>query len=135
MSTVSSISIPEIRNRLSGQVIVPEDPKYDQARALFYAKFDRRPAVIIRPTDADEVAFVVSLARENGVELAVRSGGHSTAGHSVSEGGIVRRAGLGRSEAILAATGDRPFDLERAVFRMRVALGLTAGGTTVPEAA
>jgi hypothetical protein len=54
---------------------------------------------------------------------------------AVSEGGIVRRAGLGRSEAILAATGDRPFDLERAVFRMRVALGLTAGGTTVPEAA
>ena len=54
---------------------------------------------------------------------------------AVGEGGIVRRAGLGRAEAILAATGDRPFDLERAVFRMRVALGLTAGGTTVPEAA
>jgi hypothetical protein len=44
----------------------------------------------------------------------------------VSEGGIVRRAGLGRTEAILAATGDRPVDLERAVFRMRVALGLAA---------
>jgi hypothetical protein len=48
---------------------------------------------------------------------------------AVSEGGIVRRAGLGRAEAILAATGDRPLDLERAVFRMRVALGLTADGT------
>jgi hypothetical protein len=48
---------------------------------------------------------------------------------AVGEGGIVRRAGLGRTEAILAATGDRPFDLERAVSRMRVALGLTAGGT------
>jgi hypothetical protein len=48
---------------------------------------------------------------------------------AVSEGGIVRRAGLGRAEAILAATGDRPLDLERAVFRMRVALGLTAPGT------
>jgi hypothetical protein len=45
---------------------------------------------------------------------------------AVSEGGIVRRAGLGQTEAILAATGDRPLDLERAVFRMRVALGLTA---------
>jgi hypothetical protein len=45
---------------------------------------------------------------------------------AVSEGGIVRRAGLGRTEAILAATGDRPLDLERAVFRMRVALGLAA---------
>jgi hypothetical protein len=47
----------------------------------------------------------------------------------VSEGGIVRRAGLGQTEVILAATGDRPLDLERAVFRMRVALGLTANGT------
>ena len=48
---------------------------------------------------------------------------------TLSEAGIVQRAGLGRSEAILAATGDRPLDLERAVFRMRVRLGLTAGGT------
>jgi hypothetical protein len=47
----------------------------------------------------------------------------------LGEGRIVRRAGLGRSATILAATGDRPLDLERAVSRMRVALGLTAGGT------
>jgi hypothetical protein len=45
---------------------------------------------------------------------------------ALGEGGVVRRAGLGRAEAILAATGDRPVDLERAVFRMRVALGLAA---------
>jgi hypothetical protein len=48
---------------------------------------------------------------------------------ALGEGRIVRRAGLGRAEAILAATGDRPLDLERAVSRMRVALGVTAGGT------
>jgi hypothetical protein len=54
---------------------------------------------------------------------------------ALSEGGIVRRVGLSRTEAILAATGDRPLDLERAVTRMRVALGLTAGETTVPGAA
>jgi hypothetical protein len=46
---------------------------------------------------------------------------------ALSEGGIVRRAGLGRTAAILAATGDRPLDLERAVSRMRVALRLTDG--------
>ena len=48
---------------------------------------------------------------------------------ALGEAGIVRRAGLGRSETILAATGDRPLELERAVFRMRVALGPSAGGT------
>jgi hypothetical protein len=47
----------------------------------------------------------------------------------LGEPGIVRRAGLGRTEAILAATGDRPLDLERAVTRMRVALGLSAAAT------
>ncbi|HEU4399268.1 MAG TPA: FAD-binding oxidoreductase [Actinomycetota bacterium] len=67
----------------------PEDAGYDQARTVFYGGIDRRPAVIVRPADATEVARVVTLARETGLELAVRSGGHSPAGHSVSDGGIV----------------------------------------------
>jgi len=70
-------------------VIAPGDAVYDQARAVFYGGWDRRPAVIIRPTDATEVTRVVSLARETGLELAVRSGGHSNAGHSTTDGGIV----------------------------------------------
>jgi FAD/FMN-containing dehydrogenase len=49
----------------------------------------RRPAVIVRPADASHVARIVSAARETGRALAVRSGGHSIAGHSVSDGGIV----------------------------------------------
>jgi FAD/FMN-containing dehydrogenase len=91
MTTIpqTTISIPDLRAELAGQVIGPEDTAYDEARAIFYAKYDRRPAAIVRPADAGEVSKVVSLARENGLELAVRGGGHSTAGHSVSEGGIV----------------------------------------------
>jgi FAD/FMN-containing dehydrogenase len=69
-------------------VITPEDADFDQARAVFYG-MDRRPVAIVRVADETDVAHVVSLARETGVELAVRSGGHSLAGHSVSEGGIV----------------------------------------------
>jgi hypothetical protein len=70
-------------------VITPEDEGYEEARAVFYRSVDRRPAVIARPADAGEVARVVSIAREVGAELAVRSGGHSLAGHSASDGGIV----------------------------------------------
>jgi FAD/FMN-containing dehydrogenase len=71
-------------------VIGPDDPGYDDARTAFMPFFDdRRPAVIIRPADAREVGYVVSLARESGLELAIRSGGHSGAGHSTSDGGIV----------------------------------------------
>ena len=50
---------------------------------------DKHPAAIARPADATEVAIVVALAREHGIELAVRGGGHSLAGHGVSERGLV----------------------------------------------
>jgi FAD/FMN-containing dehydrogenase len=87
--STTSISTPDLRADFDGRVTVPEDAGYDQARKLFYGKFDRRPAAIVRPVDAGEVARVVGLAREAGLPLAVRSGGHSLAGHSVAEGGIV----------------------------------------------
>lgn len=56
---------------------------------MFPGGFDRRPSVIVRVADAEDVKRVVSLAHETGLELAVRSGGHSGAGHGVTEGGIV----------------------------------------------
>ncbi len=91
MTTASNtpISAAELRATLTGQVIGPDDSEYDSARALFSPLHDRRPAVVVRPADSGEVARVVTLARETGLELAVRSGGHGAAGHGVSEGGIV----------------------------------------------
>ena len=85
----TAVSVPELRAALKGRVIAPEDAGYDQARTVFYGGFDRRPAAIVRAADAAEVAQVVSLAGATGLELAVRSGGHSTAGHSTTQGGIV----------------------------------------------
>jgi FAD/FMN-containing dehydrogenase len=85
----SAISIPWLRSRLQGRVIAPGDAGYDEARTPFYGGIDRHPAAIVRVANEADVARVVSLARESGLELAVRSGGHSNAGHSVSEGGIV----------------------------------------------
>src|SRR5512133_3538360 len=84
-----AISIEELRSMFPGSVIVPDDVEYDAARTPFYGGIDRHPAAIIRVRNADEVARVISLARDTGMELAVRSGGHSVVGHSVSEGGIV----------------------------------------------
>ena len=87
--TREGISIPQLRVVLNGRVIAPDDAGYDQARTVFIGGIDRRPAVIVRPADAADVSLVVSLARETGLELAIRSGGHSGAGHSVSDGGFV----------------------------------------------
>src|SRR5829696_358942 len=85
----TAVSIPRLRSILSGRVIAPDDAAYDEARTVFYGGIDRRPAAIVGAKDAMDVSHVVSLARENGLELAIRSGGHSTAGHGVSEGGLV----------------------------------------------
>jgi FAD/FMN-containing dehydrogenase len=81
--------IPELRAVLKGRVISPEDAAYDTVRAVFYGARSRRPALIVRVADATDVSHVVSLARERGLELAVRSGGHSLAGHSTTDGGIM----------------------------------------------
>jgi FAD/FMN-containing dehydrogenase len=88
-SSATAVAIDQLRDRFDGRVTLPGDTGYDQARKVFYGKWDRRPAAVVRPTSAEEVARVVTLAADTGSELAVRSGGHSLAGHSVSEGGIV----------------------------------------------
>lgn len=88
-SDTTSLSIAKLRAAFTGRVIAPGDAGYDQARVVFVGGIDRRPAVIIRAADAADIARVVSLARETALELAIRSGGHSGAGHSVSDGGIV----------------------------------------------
>ncbi len=89
MKTETDIQISELRASLHGNVIGSDDPGYDNLRRVFYTGFDRRPAAIVRVGDASDVARVVTLARKSGAELAVRSGGHSLAGHGTSEGGIV----------------------------------------------
>jgi FAD/FMN-containing dehydrogenase len=82
-------SIPELRAALRGELVAPDDPDYESARLVVNAAFDRRPALIVRPGDSADVALAVSLARAQGLELAVRGGGHSFAGHGTTEGGLV----------------------------------------------
>ncbi len=83
------ISIDRLRDTFNGPVIGPDDAGYEHARSVFYGGIDRCPAVIIRAADTNDVSRAVALARDTGLELAIRSGGHSVAGHSVSDGGIV----------------------------------------------
>ena len=71
------------------EILTPGDAGYDDARRLWNAAIDRRPALIVRARNAHDVSFAVSHAREHGLEIAVRGGGHSVAGHSVTEGGVM----------------------------------------------
>jgi FAD/FMN-containing dehydrogenase len=80
--------ISRMEESITGEVVTPNDAAYDEARKVFYPFYDRHPALIVRPVDADDVSSTVLMATEAGLELAVRSGGHSLAGHGVSDGGI-----------------------------------------------
>ncbi len=73
----------------SGGWVLPDNPDYDEARKVFNAMIDKRPAVIARCANAADVAACVNFARENNQVVAVRSGGHSVAGLSVCDGGIL----------------------------------------------
>jgi FAD/FMN-containing dehydrogenase len=74
---------------LNDRVITSDDSSYDQTRAVFYGGIDKRPAAIVRVTSADDVRRVVATARDQGCELAIRSGGHSVVRHSTTDGGLV----------------------------------------------
>ena len=85
-----NLDVESLRRELTGQVFAPEDSGYDDAQRLFVPVYDGvRPAVIAQVADASDIATVLTLARETGLELAIRSGGHSAAGHSTTNGGIV----------------------------------------------
>jgi FAD/FMN-containing dehydrogenase len=88
ISSAAPIAIADLRGQLSGSVIGPDDPGYDKARVVMYGE-PVRPAVIVRAANVSDVQRVIALARETGLELAVRGGGHSSAGHGSTDGGIV----------------------------------------------
>ncbi|HJT63968.1 MAG TPA: FAD-binding oxidoreductase [Candidatus Limnocylindria bacterium] len=89
VSASSPLSATALEGRVRGRIVTPDDRDYDAVRTVVAGHIDRRPAFIVRVADAADVAEVIGLARETGAELAIRSGGHSGAGHSATDGGIV----------------------------------------------
>jgi FAD/FMN-containing dehydrogenase len=88
-SQSTEIPVDELRSELDGELITPQDGAYKEARRVFFKGIDRRPLAVARVAGAQDVARVVTAARETGLELAVRSGGHSRPGYGTSDGGLV----------------------------------------------
>ena len=114
-------ALSALREDLAGDVFAPEDPGYDEARAVFNAMIDRRPAVIAQCVNEDDVVRAVRFARDLDLPVAVRGGGHSVAGMAVNDGGLVVDLRHMRAvtidpaaEAVRVAGGATMSDLDRA---------------------
>jgi FAD/FMN-containing dehydrogenase len=82
-------TIEELRARVRGAVVTPQDEGYEDARKVYNAMIDRRPAVVVRAANAGDIMASVDFARENQVALAVRGGGHSVPGFGTCDDGVV----------------------------------------------
>jgi FAD/FMN-containing dehydrogenase len=144
--TALSGALGELERTFNGRLVRPGDPRYDEHRRVWNGSIDRSPAWIARCCGVGDVAAVVKFARETGVPLAVRSGGHSFPGLSISDGGIVADLALMKGIAVdperrtaRAQAGVLIGELDRATQPFRLATpagivthtglsGLTLGG-------
>ena len=145
-TTVPRTALAELERHFRGVVVTPDDATYDATRRIWNASVDRRPALVARCRDADDVAAAVKLARQTDLPVAVRSGGHSLPGHSVCDGGVVIDLGLMKGiridperGTVRAEAGVLLGELDRETQRLGVAVpagivthtglaGLTLGG-------
>src|SRR5262247_1722300 len=81
-------AVPSVRD-FKGSILMPGDAAYDEARSVWNAIVDKRPAIIMRCTSVSDVAAAVRFGREQGMEIGVRGGGHSVLGISVPDGGLM----------------------------------------------
>lgn len=88
-STALAEAMPELSTLFSGQLLRGGDPGYDDARHVHNGLIDKRPALIARCQSADDIAQAVRFARKNGLEIAVRGGGHNVAGRATVDGGLM----------------------------------------------
>ena len=102
-ATPTRAQLDELRRSFAGEIITPDAAGYDDARRVWNAMFDRRPALIVRPSNVDDVVAAIRFGRERDLEIAVRGGGHSAVGHSTTDGGLV--IDLGRMNDVTRRPG------------------------------
>src|SRR5438045_2922050 len=87
--TLDPIRFSRFRESFRGEVVLPDDAGYDQARRVWNAMVDRRPRVIARPLNAADVATAIRYGRDEHLPIAVRGGGHSMPGYGTCDEGLV----------------------------------------------
>src|SRR3989441_3054638 len=86
---LSNDILTALHSELQGSLCLPDEAGYDEARTIWNAMIDRRPGAVVRCRAASDVIRAVRLARDNGLLVAVRGGGHNIAGNAVCDGGLL----------------------------------------------
>ena len=123
-------SLHELRGRLQGSLIEPQDAQYEEARAVWNGMIDLRPRAIARAGAVADIDVVLDSARRTGLALAVRGGGHNIAGHGTVEGGLV--LDLGSLRGVSVDTESRLVAVEPGATLADVDRATTAHGLAVP---
>jgi FAD/FMN-containing dehydrogenase len=89
MKTIPQKSIEALKSKVKGKVMMPDNPGYDEARKIWNAMIDRKPAVIVQCAVAADVPHSIAFARGNGLEISIRGAGHNIAGNSVCDHGVM----------------------------------------------
>ncbi len=89
MPNLQATKVKELKGNVRGKVLLPSDDGYESARKIWNATIDKHPALIVRCTTKSDVVHAVNFARDNGLLLAVRGGGHNIAGNAMCDDGIV----------------------------------------------
>jgi FAD/FMN-containing dehydrogenase len=127
--------VDALRQTLRGTVCLPREEGYDEARTIWNAMIDRHPGAVVRCKGAADIMHAVRFARENGVLVAVRAGGHNIAGNAVCEGGLLIDLSLMRSVRIDPISGTArvepgatlaDFDREAQAFGLATPLGINS---------
>lgn len=98
--TFTEGALAALRSRISGDVVIPTDPSYEEARPVWNAMIDAHPAVIVRVNDGADIALAIAFARANGLELAIRGAGHNVAGKGTAHAGLVLDLAAMRAVAV-----------------------------------
>src|SRR5712675_1199902 len=105
MTNSRTEKIAELKKGFKGEILLPADAAYDEARAIWNAMIDKRPAAIARATSTSDVVAAVNFARDHALMLAVRGGGHNIAGNALVDDGLV--IDLSRMKAAKVDVGAR----------------------------
>src|SRR5262249_33087323 len=81
--------VERFKRKIKGRVVLPGEPDYDEIRKIWNAMIDRRPALIVRCADSEDVQQAIAFARENKLALTIRGGGHNIGGSAIAEGGLM----------------------------------------------